>query len=230
MYSKWRHGGWYVDNLRYPSGAVGCVSRNYKDGKWRIACDPRLFEDQPTFKTRDDAARGERALIAELDARIPKFGTEKDNRLVKIATLERGVLIDGWIVGSEQARVVVEEVTTCDEGKGCAVISASEVTTGKVMAKHHRPEGSVTAYGTVPRFGTGEDPRYVKVTELLPGVRIDGWHFRESTSLIVEKLLGDNGAGRHVAIVALHSERGAYRQKTFRVTDMVECWGKLGES
>src|SRR5580700_4881304 len=29
VYSPWRHGGWYVDNVRYPSGAVGCVSRNY---------------------------------------------------------------------------------------------------------------------------------------------------------------------------------------------------------
>ena len=40
-YSPWRHGGWYVDNIRYPSGAVGCVSRNYRDRKWRIVCDPR---------------------------------------------------------------------------------------------------------------------------------------------------------------------------------------------
>src|SRR4051812_29399717 len=49
-YSKWRHGGWYVHNVRYPSGAIGCVSRNYEDGKWRIACDPRPFEEQPTFR------------------------------------------------------------------------------------------------------------------------------------------------------------------------------------
>lgn len=63
-YSPWRHGGWYVGNVRYPSGAVGCVSRNYPDKKWRIACDPRPFEEQPTFKCRDDAARAERELIA----------------------------------------------------------------------------------------------------------------------------------------------------------------------
>lgn len=62
-YSPWRHGGWYVDNLRYPSGAVGCVSRNYEDKKWRIACDPRPFEEQQTFKNRDEAARAERDLI-----------------------------------------------------------------------------------------------------------------------------------------------------------------------
>lgn len=41
-YSPWRHGGWYVDNVHYPSGAVGCVSRKWAiDRKWRIVCDPR---------------------------------------------------------------------------------------------------------------------------------------------------------------------------------------------
>ena len=64
QFSPWRHGGWYVDNLRYPSGAVGCVSRNYPDKKWRIVCDPRPFEERPTFPNRIAAAHGERALIA----------------------------------------------------------------------------------------------------------------------------------------------------------------------
>jgi hypothetical protein len=63
-FSPWRHGGWYVDNVRYPSGACGCVSRNYADRKWRIVCDKRPFEDRPTFKTRDEAARAERKLAA----------------------------------------------------------------------------------------------------------------------------------------------------------------------
>ena len=58
-YSRWRHGGWYVHNVRYPSGAIGCVSNNYEDGKWRIACDTRALEERPTFKTRDEAARAE---------------------------------------------------------------------------------------------------------------------------------------------------------------------------
>jgi hypothetical protein len=61
-YSKWRHGGWYVLNVRYPSGAVGCVSRNYPDRKWRIACDRR--PDDHTYPNRDAAARAERDLIA----------------------------------------------------------------------------------------------------------------------------------------------------------------------
>lgn len=57
-YSPWRHGGWYT-NVYYPSGACGCVSRNYEDGNWRIACDPRPFEQQPTFKNRYEAALAE---------------------------------------------------------------------------------------------------------------------------------------------------------------------------
>lgn len=62
QYSRWRHGGWYVDNVRYPSGAVGCVSRNYPDRKWRIVCDRRPFDEAPTFASRDAAARAERDL------------------------------------------------------------------------------------------------------------------------------------------------------------------------
>ena len=64
-YQPWRHGGWYVSNVRYPSGAVGCVSRNYQDRKWRIVCDPRPEETRPTFKSRDDAALAEWKLIHE---------------------------------------------------------------------------------------------------------------------------------------------------------------------
>lgn len=56
-YARWRHGGWYVPEVRYPSGACGCVSRNYPDKRWRIVCDPR--PTPPTFKTRDKAALAE---------------------------------------------------------------------------------------------------------------------------------------------------------------------------
>ena len=62
-YDRWRHGGWYVTNVRYASGACGCVSRNYEDGKWRIVCDERNYgEAQQTYPNRDAAARAERAL------------------------------------------------------------------------------------------------------------------------------------------------------------------------
>lgn len=68
QYSKWRKGGWYVDNVRYPNGACGCVSRNYSDGKWRIACHPAPFEQQQTFPTRDAAALAEWHLAQEEEA------------------------------------------------------------------------------------------------------------------------------------------------------------------
>jgi hypothetical protein len=64
-YSRWRHGGWYIDNVRYPSGARGYVSRNYEDRKWRIVCDPRPFDERPTFKTREEAATAEWALTQQ---------------------------------------------------------------------------------------------------------------------------------------------------------------------
>ena len=68
VYSRWRHGGWYVDNVRYPSGAVGCVSNNFSDGKWRIVCGGRPYAE--TFPTRDAAARKERSVaMAEVGAK-----------------------------------------------------------------------------------------------------------------------------------------------------------------
>jgi hypothetical protein len=63
-YERWRHGGWYVLNVRYPNGACGCVSRNYPDKKWRIVCDRRPEAEQQTYSSRDTAARAERELIA----------------------------------------------------------------------------------------------------------------------------------------------------------------------
>jgi len=73
IYSKWRHGGWYIHNLRYPSGACGCVSNNYPDKKWRIACDDRRVElggkGDFTFKSRDAAARAEFDLANAMSAK-----------------------------------------------------------------------------------------------------------------------------------------------------------------
>jgi hypothetical protein len=67
-YSRWRHGGWYVHPTRWPNGGCGCVSNNYEDRKWRIACDPRPFEQQPTFRTRDEAAQAELEFTEKLKA------------------------------------------------------------------------------------------------------------------------------------------------------------------
>ena len=63
-FSPWRHGGWYVDNVRYPSGACGCVSRNYPDRKWRIACDNRPGDH--TYPNREAAARAEYEITQRL--------------------------------------------------------------------------------------------------------------------------------------------------------------------
>lgn len=63
-YSPWRHGGWYT-NARYPSGACGCVSNNYDDKKWRIACGSY---HGLTFSTRRDAANAERAMTLAMCA------------------------------------------------------------------------------------------------------------------------------------------------------------------
>ena len=62
-FTPWRHGGWYVTNIIYPNGAIGCVSSNYADKKWRIVCDPRPFDERPTFKSRESAAMAEKKLV-----------------------------------------------------------------------------------------------------------------------------------------------------------------------
>lgn len=68
-FETWRHGGWYVPSVRYPSGAIGCVSKNYPDGKWRIVCDPRRKdlggEGDYTFGNRLLAAKAEQELATE---------------------------------------------------------------------------------------------------------------------------------------------------------------------
>jgi len=70
VYSRWRHGGWYVDNVVYPGGACGYVSNNYPDKKWRIVCDSRRNDlggsGDYTFPSRDAAARAELALANAL--------------------------------------------------------------------------------------------------------------------------------------------------------------------
>ncbi|MCU7369522.1 hypothetical protein PEC18_01190 [Paucibacter sp. O1-1] len=68
-YSPWRHGGWYVSGVRYPSGACGCVSRNYPDRKWRIVCDSRRGDlnapGDVTYRSRGEAAGAEQVLALQ---------------------------------------------------------------------------------------------------------------------------------------------------------------------
>lgn len=70
-YDEWRHGGWYVAETLWPDGGCGCVSRNFADHKWRFVCDPRPFDEQPTFKNRDDAARGEWLFVRDIVESTP---------------------------------------------------------------------------------------------------------------------------------------------------------------
>lgn len=81
VYSNWRHGGWYVNNVRYPTGAIGCVSNNYPDGKWRIVCDDRRVNlNEPgdfTFASRDEAAKAEFALAKEATEAFAKANAKK---------------------------------------------------------------------------------------------------------------------------------------------------------
>lgn len=67
-WSPWRHGGWYHTAARWPNGGCGCVSNNYADKKWRIACDERPFAEQPTFRNRTEAALAEREYVKTLKA------------------------------------------------------------------------------------------------------------------------------------------------------------------
>lgn len=90
-YFAWRHGGWYVTNVSYPTGASGCVSNNYADGKWRIVCDPRRDGlNEPgdfTFATRDEAAKAERELVRiEAQAIQAKLAGSEPHQRVPFAT------------------------------------------------------------------------------------------------------------------------------------------------
>jgi hypothetical protein len=100
-YDAWRHGGWYVLEVRYPSGAVGCVSRNYTDRKWRIACDPRPGaypggENDFTYPNRDAAARAEWEL-AELE--------RERERLVAAHDFDARAGFGRWLLNRSRRRV-----------------------------------------------------------------------------------------------------------------------------
>lgn len=74
VYSYWRHGGSYVDNLPYPSGAVGCIAsaRRTHSGRFELACPPADAEwtGPRTFRTRDAAARAEASYALSLWAAL----------------------------------------------------------------------------------------------------------------------------------------------------------------
>jgi hypothetical protein len=67
LYERWRHGGWYVFNNHYPNGGCGCISNNYADKQWRLACDER--KEEYTYESRDAAARAEREWVLLLEVK-----------------------------------------------------------------------------------------------------------------------------------------------------------------
>jgi Ni,Fe-hydrogenase I small subunit len=71
-YERWRHGGWYVSNINYPQGCVGCVSNNYPDKKWRIVSDERF-----TFSSRDDAAKAEAMIVLAQGGTVDNIDHER---------------------------------------------------------------------------------------------------------------------------------------------------------
>lgn len=107
-YSEWRHGGWYVNNVRYAGGACGCVSRNYADKKWRIVCDER--EPKPTFPSRDAAARAEYDLAEASKIAVCQNCDWKGNNPAMFA----GRWAD-WIGEQDESRPVILPVGDCPE-------------------------------------------------------------------------------------------------------------------
>jgi hypothetical protein len=59
-FTRRRRGGWYVHGVVHPDGAVGCVSDQHPDGRWRIVSDSR--DGDHSYESRDEAARAEYAL------------------------------------------------------------------------------------------------------------------------------------------------------------------------
>ncbi|MCK1577824.1 hypothetical protein [Bradyrhizobium sp. 174] len=118
-YERWRHGGWYVYPTRWPNGGCGCVSNNYEDKKWRIACDPRPFEEQPTFKTRAEAGLAEWHFVQTLA--IPNAGQddraqsegwcliENGNLLAIEADTEHGVFVRDGVAYNNEAEAYVKQ-------------------------------------------------------------------------------------------------------------------------
>jgi hypothetical protein len=110
-YSPWRHGGWYVDNVRYPGGAVGCVSNNFEDKRWRIVC----ADDGITFPSRDAAARAEKVLADYQCSVAPKCAT--CGYAYDRGGCTRGACPDGRpaVDWPERPALVIEEYGTEDQ-------------------------------------------------------------------------------------------------------------------
>lgn len=116
-YESWRHGGWYVTSVRYPSGAVGCVSRNYADRKWRVVCEntgPGVEGDQ-VFRNRDAAAVAELAAAARDAYQAGRFDTSRLwlGRRTPVCASQRASALAG--IAAANADWAAGELTTSDD-------------------------------------------------------------------------------------------------------------------
>lgn len=69
-----------MSGVRYPSGACGCVSRNYPDRKWRIVCDSRRGDlnapGDVTYRSQDEAAGAEQVLALQAWVALIRLSTK----------------------------------------------------------------------------------------------------------------------------------------------------------
>jgi hypothetical protein len=117
LYLHWRHGGWYVTNIHYPSGGCGCVSNNYPDKKWRIVTDNRRSgldeEGDYTFRTRDAAARAERELVMASHAALK---TQAATPPAESAATAAQPLVD--LAGEHPLQQLLLEIEACQKDSG----------------------------------------------------------------------------------------------------------------
>lgn len=74
-------------------------------------------------------------------------------------------------------------------------------------------------------FGTGETPATVRVDQLEPGVKIDGFRFNSANTLIVQEVHGP--AAGLVRVLALEQETGETLDRTLRTDRMITTWGRI---
>lgn len=167
FYSRWRHGGWYVDNVRYPDGSCGCVSRNFDDKRWRIVCDSRRTDiGKPgdfTYPNRDAAARAERDLVASLAP--PAI-------LAKSTETPQFIMESHWehIFPGEKLRTIrfCLDVKALEANKGVAAFTSLGVLDSKGWRMAFRTEGEDVLDSLI-----NGNPDFLDHPELYGAVRAD---------------------------------------------------------
>ena len=114
--------------------------------------------------------------------------------------------------------------------------TVARVATRYAAQRPQDPEDFVVLRGSVEalieqaekrvHFGTTEEPAKVRADQLVPGVRMDGYTFDVSWSVIVDKVVPqDDGT---VWVTAYNSSAGRnYPERVWRADKLVETWGKL---